>query len=79
MTINIYLSENPYTMENITGYQYIDQPASELLDTLPSDVQINLKEIFKNIHSAGKAEGYSQGKGLDTQHLKDYDISNLSR
>ena len=66
-------------MENITGYQYIDQPASELLDTLPNDVQKNLKEIFKNIHSAGKAEGYSQGKGLDTQHLKDYNFDNLSR
>jgi hypothetical protein len=66
-------------MENITGYQYIDQPASELLDTLPNDVQKNLREIFKNIHSAGKAEGYSNGKGLGTQHLKDYNISDLTK
>lgn len=49
-------------MENITGYQYIDQPANELLGKLPNEVQENLKEIFKQIHSAGKAEGYSISK-----------------
>ena len=49
-------------MDKITGYQYIDQPAIELLETLPNDTQKNLREIFRQIHSAGKAEGYSHGK-----------------
>lgn len=57
-------------MENITGYQYIDQPASELLGKLPNDVQTDLMEIFKKIHSAGKADGYVSGKQTKIEHSK---------
>jgi hypothetical protein len=64
--INTYLSENPHTMDNITGYQYIDQPAAELLEKLPSNIQIDLKKIFKDIHSVGKSEGYFEGKQQTT-------------
>lgn len=66
-------------MNKITGYQYIDQPANEFLVTLPNETQKNLKEIFKQIYSAGKAEGYSHGKYGNSEQLKDYDISDLSR
>jgi hypothetical protein len=48
-------------MDKITGYQYIDEPATELLTTLPKDTQENLREIFKQIHSAGKADGFTYG------------------
>ncbi len=57
-------------MDKITGYQYIDQPATELLDTLPNNVQKDLREIFRQIHSAGKAEGYSQGKYCKEEESK---------
>ncbi len=57
-------------MENITGYQYMDQPASELLKNLPNDIQTDLKEIFKKIHSAGQADGYAKGKYTRIEQLE---------
>jgi hypothetical protein len=69
--INTYLSEKQHTMNKITGYQYIDQPATELLEKLPNDIQSNLMEIFTQIHSAGKAEGYSQSKYPDYHTIRE--------
>jgi hypothetical protein len=57
-------------MNNITGYQYIDQPATELLETLPNNVQKDLAEVFRQIYSAGKSEGYSYAKLSNDDKLK---------
>ena len=57
-------------MEKITGYQYIDQPATELLDKLPNDVQVSLKEIFQKIHSAGKADGFASARDYNFERGK---------
>lgn len=57
MTKNIFIKK-PHTMNDITGYQYIDEPANELLVTLPEETQKILKKIFKQIYSVGKTEGY---------------------
>jgi hypothetical protein len=46
-------------MDNITGYQYIDQPANELLEKLSPELRVELEVIYTKIYSAGKAEGYS--------------------
>jgi hypothetical protein len=57
-------------MEKITGYAYIDQPASELLDKLPTDQRNSMEEIFKKIHSAGQADGYVKGKFAEKEQSK---------
>jgi|TARA_R110000803_G_scaffold193207_1_gene256141 hypothetical protein len=48
-------------MKDITGYNYIDEPATKLLTTLSTESQKNLLKIFKQIYSAGKSEGYHYG------------------
>jgi|TARA_R110000868_G_scaffold26440_1_gene101763 hypothetical protein len=48
-------------MNDITGYNYIDEPATELLEELPIETQESLLKIFKQIHSAGKADGFTYG------------------
>jgi hypothetical protein len=48
--------KNHYT--TITGYAYIDEVIEKIKKNLPENEQQNFETLCKNIHSAGKSEGY---------------------
>ena len=51
-------------MEQITGYEYIDEQINDTLTTLTEEEKKNIHNIYKLVYSAGRSEGIVIGKKM---------------
>ena len=53
------------TINNLTGYAYIDEVLTEIKKTLPKEKQTDFEKVCKNLYLAGITEGLKRQKKLN--------------